>query len=446
MAGQRKENINRVVKARWKAMRFRERLLLRVYFLLTWALPEWLIVSLVKRRAKTHPSEESAERARERIAGVLPARPDGRVVWLQSIGPGDSAANLALMEKLHELDPDLVFLVTTRTVAAQGIFRKFAERAQVLLLLTPHDGRRAVVRFVKHWRPSLAVFGESELWPNTIDILRRRNVPMTLVNGQFNGRLGRSIGKLPALGRWVMAHLDLLHVFSAGGEAEAKKWTREDCDVIYAPNLKLDADQLQVKPDVLKDIRAVWGDSPVFFGASVAENEIETLIRAHDIAAAKIPGLKLLLAPRWKEEAAAIHAVAKGLGHDLPRRSHEGMPGATDTIFLADSYGEFGVWLEICFAAFMGHTLFGGVGHNPYEPILHQRQIVSGAIPAFLATDYQYLADIGLCHVADTPEKIAVEVDKLWRGRELPTTGFEEFVKMRGFSTDIARRILVLAR
>ena len=430
-----------IVAASRAALNLRERALMALYGGLTRVLPEWLIVALVKRRARTHPGEESAERAGERVARVLPPRPGGRLVWLQSIGPGDSTANLVLIEALRAVAPDLHFLVTTRTVDAQGIFRRAAEAGDVTLLLSPHDSRGAVRRFVGHFRPDLAVFCESDMWPNTLEVLRRAGVPMALVNGQFNGRLGRLIGQMPGIGRWMMAHLGVLHIFSDGGEAEARRWVGEDCAVMFHPNLKMDAARLAVKPDVMDAIGAAWGDSPVFFGASVAGNEVGPLIEAHGIAARQIEGLKLILAPRWKEEGEAFHAVAADMGHEVPRRSVEGMPEACDAIFIADSYGEFGVWLERCFATYMGHTMFGGVGHNPYEPIIHERQVVAGAIPAFLATDYRYLADLGLCHVADTPEGIAAEMVRLWRASQRGETGFGDFARARGFSREIARQI-----
>ncbi len=431
--------------ARRKAMTFKERALLRVYGGLMRILPEALIKALVRKRAKSHPGEESAERAAERVARVLPKRPEGRVIWLQSIGPGDSTANLVLMQALREVAPGAHFLVTTRTVDAQGIFKREAEKGDVTLLLAPHDFHGAMVRFLDHWRPDVAVFCESDIWPNTLRLLARRGVAMALINGQFNGRLGRLVGKMPGLGRWMMAHLDLLHVFSEGGEEAAKDWVREDCEVIFAPNLKMDSAKLVVKEDVVAVLRNVWGDSPIFFGASVDEGEIETLLRAHEIAAKDIPGLKSILAPRWKEQGAPIHAICAAQGVDAARRSVDGLPTAEQTVFVADSYGEFGAWLEVCFGVFMGHTLFGGVGHNPYEPIIHRRQIVSGSIPAFLATDYQYLADIGLCRVADTPEGIAAEMVRLWQEAERGEDRFGDFTAGRGFSRDIARRIVTLS-
>jgi len=430
------------ISARRKAMTVKERALLRVYGGLMRILPETLIKALVRKRAKTHPGEESAERAAERVARVLPKRPEGRLVWLQSIGPGDSTANLVLIQALREVEPGLHFLITTRTVDAQGIFKREAEKGDVTLLLAPHDFRGAMVRFLDHWRPDVVVFCESDIWPNTLTLLAARGVPIALINGQFNGRLGRLIGKMPGLGRWMMAHIDVLHIFSEGGEDAAKAWVRKDCEVIFAPNLKMDSAELVVKADVVAALRGVWGDAPIFFGASVDEGEIETLLKAHEIAATQIAGVKTVLAPRWKEQGEPIHAICAAQGVDAARRSVDGMPSAEQTVFVADSYGEFGAWLEVCFGAFMGHTLFGGVGHNPYEPIIHRRQIVSGSIPAFLATDYQYLADIGLCRVADTPEAIAAEMVRLWQESQRDEDRFRDFTAGRGFSRDMARQIL----
>lgn len=444
MAQTRAERVRQVVAERRRALSPRERVLLAVYLALMRLLPAWLIVVLVKRRARTHPDEESAERAGERVARVLPPRPGGALIWLQSIGPGDSTALLALIAALRELRPGLHFLVTTRTVGAQTVFAKAQQAGDITLLLTPHDQRAAMRRFIDHWRPDAVIFGEGDLWPNTLDLLGRRGVPMALVNGQFNGRLGRLIGRQPGLGRWVMAHMGLLHAFSKGAEDEVVKWVAPGCDLAFHPNLKMDAARLAVNPEVMQAIRDAWGQSPVFFGASVAENEVAPLIRAHEIAAQGIPGLKLLLAPRWKEDGEAFHSIAERLGHAVPRRSVEAMPGAGDAIFIADSYGEFGVWLDLSFATYMGNTMFGGVGHNPYEPIIHERPVIAGAIPAFLASDYEYLADLGLCHVADTPEAIAATLMRLWQAAERGKTGFEDFGRARGFSRDIAARILAL--
>jgi 3-deoxy-D-manno-octulosonic-acid transferase len=220
--------INEDVAKRTRAMPLSQRALLRLYFGVSRFIPARLIVALVRRRAAKNAGEDSVERAPERVAWVLPERPEGRVVWLQSIGPGDSTANLVLLEALRALDPTLSFVVTTRTLDGLGVFRKAAEGGGVSLLLAPLDTRAAMTRFIDHWRPDVAVFCEGDLWPNALDLLRRRGIPMALINGQFNGRLGRLVRKLPAFGRWMMGHLDLLHIFSPNGDEEAREWVCDD--------------------------------------------------------------------------------------------------------------------------------------------------------------------------------------------------------------------------
>ncbi len=436
----------RTLRRAWAAMRWRERLMLRVYFGLMRVIPEALAMALVRRRARAWPGEESAGHAPERVARGMAAQPGGRVVWLHSIGPGDSTANLTLARALLASDADLTCLVTTRVAAAQKVFAKLAAESggRVIVMLAPLDLHRATGRFLDHWDISLAVFCERDMWPNALRMMAARGVPVALVNGQFNGRLGDMLRKRPGPWRWVMAHLDLIHVFSESCAVEARDWVRPDCAVVHHPNLKMDAPAPGVDEGLLGEMRARWGEAPVFTCGSVADNEIETLIDAWDRARQEVPGLKLILVPRWTEQGEAIAAIVRARGLAAPRRAVEGLPGAEDDLFLADSYGEMGTWFGLAFGVFMGHTLFGGLGHNPYEAIARQRPILSGSITPLLPADYTYLTDLSLCRITPDGESIAQGMVAYWREARGGADRFAPFRAAQGFSRDLARRLLAL--
>ena len=438
----KRDNLSRA----WAAMRGTERWMLRAYFGLMRAIPEALAVALVRRRARARPGEENAERAPERVARGMAARPEGRVVWLHSIGPGDSTANLTLARALLAEDASLTCLVTTRVAAAQKTFAKLAEESdgRLIVMLAPLDFHRATRRFLDHWRFDLAIYGEGDMWPNALRGLVEADVPIALVNGQFNGRLGRLVGRRPGLGRWAMAHFDLLHVFRRECVEEAEKWIRPGCEVVHHPNLKMDAPAPGVDETLLGEMRARWGDAPVFACGSVADNEIETLIDAWGRARREVPGLKLILVPRWKEQGEEIAAIARARGLTVPRRSIEGLPGAQGDFFIADSYGEMGTWFELGYGVFMGHTLFGGIGHNPYEAIARQRPILSGSITPLLPADYTYLTDIGLCRITPDAESIAQGMIDYHQAMRDGEDRFAPFRAAQGFSHDLARRLLAL--
>ena len=58
----------------------------------------------------------------------------------------------------------------------------------VIHQFVPLDVPRFVKRFYDHWRPDLALFVESDLWPNLILGCGERKIPMILVNGRLSQR------------------------------------------------------------------------------------------------------------------------------------------------------------------------------------------------------------------------------------------------------------------
>ncbi|WP_305793643.1 3-deoxy-D-manno-octulosonic acid transferase, partial [Caulobacter sp. S45] len=118
-------------------------------------------------RARMRRGKEDPARLPERLGIASAPRPPGRLVWLHGASVGEGLSLLPLVQALAAADPALNLLVTsgTRTSAEllgrrlpPGAFHQFA----------PVDGPRATACFLQHWRPDLAVFAESELWPNLI--------------------------------------------------------------------------------------------------------------------------------------------------------------------------------------------------------------------------------------------------------------------------------------
>ena len=137
---------------------------LAAYRVLT-ALLEPLAPSALAGRAKK--GKEDPGRLGERLGRSSTGRPAGEVVWFHGASVGESMSLLPLVEALARARPDLNLLVTSGTVTSAQVLRKRLP-AGVLHQYVPVDAPGAVKRFLKHWRPCLAVFVESELWPNLL--------------------------------------------------------------------------------------------------------------------------------------------------------------------------------------------------------------------------------------------------------------------------------------
>src|SRR5437879_12485716 len=155
---------------------------LRVYRKLSSAMVP-LSPALINRRLKL------AKKDPARLGGLgglsADIRPTGPLVWINGASVGEVLAAAALIERLRALD--MRILLTSGTVTSAAIAAKRFP-PDVIHQYVPYDSPRYVARFLDHWRPSLALFIESDLWPNLILQASSRRLPMVLINGRMSQR------------------------------------------------------------------------------------------------------------------------------------------------------------------------------------------------------------------------------------------------------------------
>src|ERR1700749_1236313 len=122
-----------------------------------------LAPALIKRRLKL--GKEDPERIGERRGISRDVRPHGPMVWIHGASVGEGLASAALIERLRP--PHIRVLLASGTVTPAAIVAKRFP-PDIIHQYVPYDSPRYVARFLEHWRPSLALFIESDLWPNLI--------------------------------------------------------------------------------------------------------------------------------------------------------------------------------------------------------------------------------------------------------------------------------------
>src|SRR6201987_2360429 len=142
-----------------------------------------LAPALIKRRLKL--GKEDPERIGERRGLTRDVRPHGPMVWIHGASVGEVLASAALIERLRALN--LRILLTSGTVTSATIVAKRFP-PDIIHQYVPYDSPRFVPRFLDHWKPSLALFLESDLWPNLILQSAARRLPMGLINGRVSHR------------------------------------------------------------------------------------------------------------------------------------------------------------------------------------------------------------------------------------------------------------------
>jgi 3-deoxy-D-manno-octulosonic-acid transferase len=334
----------------------------QLYRLVTLPLPP-LAVLYLQWRCRRGKEDPLRWRERRGIAGD--ARPPGPLLWIHAASIGEATAMLALIERLRQTRPWVEILVTTGTTASA---RLLAERlpAPARHQFVPLDLPLWIARFLDHWRPDLAIWVESELWPNLVLMTRARGVPMVLVNGRLSARSYRRWRAWPGLiGPMLGAFARCL----AQDEDQAERLRRLGAERVEGiGDLKAAAAPPPVDGVEFERLRRQIGTRPRWLAASTHAGEEAVAAAVHRRLAPAHRGLLTMIAPRHPIRGAEIAVMSAGLGLRVARRSEGAAITADTDIYLADTMGELGLFYRLAGIAFVGGSLAGRGGHNPFEP------------------------------------------------------------------------------
>ncbi|HYC16385.1 MAG TPA: 3-deoxy-D-manno-octulosonic acid transferase [Pseudolabrys sp.] len=343
---------------------------LRMYRLLSAAVGPFTPILLARRlkRGKEHRQRLPERRGENRIA-----RPEGPLVWLHGASVGELASVLPLIDRIRARG--ISILVTTGTVTSGGLAEQRLPR-EVIHQFIPLDIPRFVRRFLDHWQPDLALFVESELWPNMMIESAMRGIPMVLVNARLSEN---SFDRWRRLPNSIAALLQRVDLCLAGTSSDAARLSELGAsNVTTTGNLKLDVPPPPADPAALATLQNSIAGRPLIAAASTHAGEEEVVIEAHARLHKNFPGLLTLIAPRHPERGPSVAEIAARAGLAAALRSRGELPNRTTQIYVADTVGELGVIYRLASAVFVGGSLVKHGGQNPIEPAKLRTAILHG--------------------------------------------------------------------
>jgi 3-deoxy-D-manno-octulosonic-acid transferase len=345
-------------------------LTLHLYRLLTGAAAP-LAASLISHRLKQ--GKEDPDRVHERYGQAKVARPAGPLVWVHGASVGELLAVIPLMERLR--DKGFNVLCTSGTVTSASLARQRLPPGAIHQFVTL-DAPRFVRRFLDHWRPDLALFVESDLWPNLIMSCARRGVPLILVNGRVSER---SFKRWRLVSGSIAALLRCFDLCLAQSAAHAGRYRDLGAPrVATTGNLKLDVPEPPADAEKLAALQATTAGRVVIAGASTHAGEETLLIEAHRRLRGSFPRLLTIVVPRHPERGPGILEIAHAADLQARLRSRGELPAPDTDIYVADTLGELGLVYRLAPIVFVGGSLASHGGQNPIEPIKLGAAILHG--------------------------------------------------------------------
>jgi len=362
-----------------------------------------------RRRARA--GKEAADRIHERFAKALPERPDGILIWLHAASVGESQLQLELARRLlsQGLNP-CTLLFTCQTQTAASLIAKALEREDVFQTrpcfqqMAPVDTPGHARRFLEHWKPSLVLIAEGEIWPNLLLQLEARDVPSVLINARMTEKSILGWMRWRKTAQRVFSSFDIL----IAADVQTQTGLRElsGRDVLCPGNLKSALPKPIVDQSALEKLRTSIGDRTTLLAASTHSGEEALIIDAW----MKIdPQPFLIIAPRHPERGDEIDRLLSMTRAAVSRRSENDPLTAQTDILLADTIGEMGLWYGLADTVYLGGGHAPGVGgHNPLEALQLGKPVLTGpSVFNFRDLSERLLQFQGFSIVHDVDELVA---------------------------------------
>ncbi|MSP52593.1 MAG: 3-deoxy-D-manno-octulosonic acid transferase [Alphaproteobacteria bacterium] len=351
--------------------------------------------------------KEDGSRIGERLGRPSRARPEGPLVWLHGASVGEALSILPLVERMLAERKRLAVMVTTGTVTSAALLgERLPERA--FHQYVPIDCPGPVENFLDHWRPDLAVWVESELWPNLVTATHRSGATLVLIQARLSERALHRWQRLPGFARSLVESFSLT---IAQSEAMAKRFAILGARDVVVANLKDSAPPLPADPGALAALLTALGGRPCWLAASTHPGEEPAIAAAIHALKERIPGLLTIVAPRHPTRASELERAFAGL--NTVRRSSGTMLNETTDVYIADTIGELGLFYRLAPVAFIGGSLVPHGGQNPFEAVRLGAVALFGPHMAnFEPMVDTLLSDRAAFVVADAPS-LAAAVERL---------------------------------
>jgi len=309
--------------------------------------------------------KEHKVRFGERMGQTSHPRPAGKLIWLHGASVGEAVSLLPVIRALREKYGDGSILMTTGTVTSAALMEQRLPTG-VIHQFVPVDHPTYVGRFLDHWQPDLAIWAESELWPNLVCETFKRGVPMALINARMSDK---SLGTWQKVRGFAGRLLGAFDVCLAQTETDAARFQMLGARQVSCPgNLKYAAGDLPVDETELADLSAELFGRQLWMAASTHAGEEAAMGRVHQQLKKSYPDTLSLIAPRHPERGDAIAVELREQGLVVAQRSRAQDVTCDCDVYLLDTLGELGLFYRLSPIVFMGKSLTPLGGQNPLEP------------------------------------------------------------------------------
>ena len=330
-----------------------------------------LIIILRLFKKKEHPV-----RFLEKFGFNSKTRNKGKLIWFHGSSVGEILSAIPLIEKLETKKNINQILLTSSTLSSSRVFNKLKLKKTIHQFF-PVDSNLIVKKFLSYWKPSAAIFIESEIWPNMINNIKKRNIPLILLNSRITKKSFNKWNKIILFSKSIFSKFDICLSQNDETNIFLKKLGAKNIKKIG--NLKFSETNIKKNNKLNKNVQKFLNAKKILF-AAISTHDNEEFFCANVLfqLKKKYSNAVLLIIPRHVERVNEITNTINNLRLNLHVHSSMKKINNNTDVYLVDTFGETELFLKYCKIVFMGGSLIKHGGQNPLEAARLGCKIIHG--------------------------------------------------------------------
>ena len=375
------------------------RLLTNLIFILS---PIIIFIRLLKK--KEHPT-----RFREKFSFFTKKKIKGKLIWFHGASVGEILSVIPLVEKLEKNKKIKQILITSNTLSSSKILKDLKLKKTVHQFF-PIDTNYHTKKFLNYWKPSVAIFIDSEIWPNMITNIKKKSISLLLLNARITNKSFKKWKIFDSSAKIFFKKFDVCLSSSLKSNYYLKSLGAKK--IRYIGNLKFSQTEKHedyLNNNILKKFKSktVWCASSTHYG------EEKICIDVHKKLKNKYKNLLTVIIPRHIHRTAEIINATQEVGLKIHIHNSKKIIDDKTDIYLVNSFGQTKSFFKVCKTVFLGGSLIKHGGQNPLEAARYGCKILHGPNIWNFEEIYNLLKRYKVSNKVISTNQLAYNVDKM---------------------------------
>ncbi len=352
-------------------------------------------------------NKEDKIRFKEKFCFFSKKRGVGNVIWFHGSSVGEILSIIPIIKKYEKDRSIQKILITSSTLSSSKVLRKFNFK-KTIHQFYPIDLYFFSNLFLNYWRPQVAIFLESEIWPSMFLTLNKKKIPLILLNARITKKTFRKWKKVNLVSESIFDKIKIAYPQNIETKYFLKKLEVKNIKSIG--NLKFIDAEHKSKNKLDKKITQKLKKFKIWVAASTHQNEEIFAANAHILLKKKNKKILTIMIPRHIDRVNHIISEIQKLNLKVIKHTSKNKSFDDVDIYMVDSFGESEKFYKLASTVFMGGSLTNKGGQNPLEAARFGAKTLHGPYIENFKEIYKLLKVYKLSNMVKTSKKLASSI------------------------------------